>query len=70
MRRQRETNLSALIQGIETLTGKNFPEKEKSAALTGDSEINLVRSGLEDTMRERAIMILVMNGILILQFQI
>ena len=52
MRRQRETNLSALIQGIETLTGKNFPEKEKSAALTGDSEINLVRSGLEDTMRE------------------
>ena len=52
MRRQRETNLSALIQGIETLTGKNFPEKEKAAALTGDSEINLVRSGLEDTMRE------------------
>ena len=33
------------------MTGKHFPETDRIAVLSGATEINLVRSGLEDTMR-------------------
>ena len=51
-RRQLESQFEALIEGIEKLHGKPFPSALREAALTGATEINLVRSGLEDTMRE------------------
>ena len=34
------------------MTGKDFPSELKSSSLKGASEIDLVRSGLEDTMME------------------
>ena len=50
-RRQLENQFNALITGIESLTDKPFPIAHRNAVLTGATEINLVRSGLEDTMR-------------------
>ena len=50
-RRAEETRFGALIEGIESLTGKSFPEELARRAVDGGSEIDLVRSGLEDTMR-------------------
>ena len=50
-RRQLENQFEALISGIESITGKSFPAAHRKAVLTGATEINLVRSGLEDTMR-------------------
>ena len=50
-RRQLENQFEALIAGIESITGKPFPADHRNAALRGATEINLVRSGLEDTMR-------------------
>ena len=51
-KRQLETQFEALIQGIESIIAKPFPADLRNAALSGSTEINLVRSGLEDTMRE------------------
>ena len=50
-RRQQESQFESLISGVESMTGKHFPENDRSAVLSGATEINLVRSGLEDTMR-------------------
>jgi len=50
-RRQLENQFEALITGIESMTGKPFPVAQRNAVLSGATEINLVRSGLEDTMR-------------------
>ena len=50
-RRQQERQFESLISGVESMTGKHFPESDRSAVLSGATEINLVRSGLEDTMR-------------------
>jgi len=36
---------------IETTTGKPVPESLKAPLLRGTEELDLVRSGLEDTMR-------------------
>ena len=33
------------------MTGKQFPDQQRDAAVSGATEIDLVRSGLEDTMR-------------------
>ena len=33
------------------MTGKTFPEDDRNTVMSGATEINLVRSGLEDTMR-------------------
>ena len=41
-----------LIEGIESMTGKTFPADFKLKSIEGSSEIDLVRSGLEDTMLE------------------
>ncbi len=51
-RRESHDHFSAIIQGVETMTGKPFPEEQRQHALTGSTELTLVRSGLEDTMRE------------------
>ncbi len=50
-RRAEETRISALIEGIIALTGSDFPEHLAKKAIQGGKEIDLVRSGLEDTMR-------------------
>ena len=50
-RRAEETRFGALIEGIESMTGKPFPEDLARRAIDGGTEIDLVRSGLEDTMR-------------------
>ena len=50
-RRQLENQFEALIAGVESITGKPFPEDYRNEVLSGATEINLVRSGLEDTMR-------------------
>lgn len=50
-RRQEETKAQTLLNALEDLMGKKFPEKVKAKFLQGSSEIDLVRSGLDDTMR-------------------
>ena len=50
-RRQQERQFESLLSGVESITVKHFPETDRSAVLSGATEINLVRSGLEDTMR-------------------
>ena len=50
-RRQLENQFEALIAGIESITGTPFPVAHRNEVLSGATEINLVRSGLEDTMR-------------------
>jgi glutamate dehydrogenase (NAD(P)+) len=44
--------MSNLIDGIEAMTGKEFPLAFKSSTVQGLSERDLVFSGLEDTMTE------------------
>ena len=51
-RRENHDHFSAIINGVEMLTGKPFPDTFREQALTGSTELTLVRSGLEDTMRE------------------
>ena len=36
---------------MEEMTGKSFPAQYKEQTIKGASELDLVRSGLEDTMR-------------------
>ena len=50
-RRADESRYGALIEGIESMTGQSFPDELASLAINGGAEIDLVRSGLEDTMR-------------------
>ena len=50
-RRQSENQFQALIHGIEAMTGKEFPQSQHDTVVSGATEIDLVRSGLEDTMR-------------------
>ena len=50
-RRADESRYGELIEGIEGITGKSFPDELASRAINGGAEIDLVRSGLEDTMR-------------------
>ena len=50
-RRAEEARFGALIEGIEEMTGTDFPGHLASRAVQGGTELDLVRSGLEDTMR-------------------
>ncbi len=50
-RRAQENQLSSLINGIESMTKEKFSDEFKKEIVKGDSELDLVRSGLEDTMR-------------------
>lgn len=49
-RRQSEHRARRLVEGIEQMTGKQFPQDLLSEITKGSSEIDLVRSGLEDVM--------------------
>ena len=50
-KRAQENQISILIDGIEKMTGKIFPQDNLKKSIEGGSELDLVRSGLEDTMR-------------------
>ena len=50
-RRESESRNAALVRGVEMMTGKEFPDEMRAAVLDGATELDLVRSGLEDTMR-------------------
>ena len=52
-RRWEEARHGILIEGLEEMTGKHVPRPRSSASsfMHGPSEIDLVRSGLDDTMR-------------------
>ena len=50
-RRAEENRYGALVEGMEMMTGGTFPPALMDKAMRGGSEIDLVRSGLEDTMR-------------------
>tara|TARA_Y100001936_G_scaffold251603_1_gene308161 strand:- start:1253 stop:2674 length:1422 start_codon:yes stop_codon:yes gene_type:complete len=50
-RRVEEARFGALIEGITSVTGAKFPKHLEKRAIEGGKEIDLVRSGLEDTMR-------------------
>ena len=51
-KRQSQAQFEAMISGMEDMTGIAFPEKQKAKAMHEMSELALVRSGLEDTMRK------------------
>lgn len=40
-----------IIETLETMIGKRVPEDHRSALMEGARELDLVRSGLDDTMR-------------------
>ena len=44
--------VAASFSAIETMTGKEMPEKFKKQFIEGANEIDLVRSGLDDMIRE------------------
>ena len=50
-RRQEEAFHETLIGGIEEVTGSPFPPDAKAKYMEGADELSLVRSGLDDTMR-------------------
>ena len=40
-----------MIEALEKMIGSKFPDEYKELVMQGSAEIDLVRSGLEDTMR-------------------
>lgn len=51
-RREQEKQTIEMIEVIEELTGKKFPTEKMKKIIDGPTEIDLVRSGLDDIMRE------------------
>ena len=51
-RRHQETHAQHFITALESLTGEQVPDWMRNELVHGASEIDLVRSGLDDTMRE------------------
>jgi len=51
-RRQQERQTRLLVATIEEMTGKQFPPEVLEDIVSGATELDLVRSGLDDTMRE------------------
>jgi glutamate dehydrogenase (NAD(P)+) len=49
-RRQHERKTRKLVSGIEQMTGAKFPQDLLTEIVEGPSELDLVRSGLEDVM--------------------
>lgn len=49
-RRSGERNRRVMVDAMESMTDKPFPSEERSGFLSGGSELDLVRSGLEDVM--------------------
>ncbi|MFD0988009.1 Glu/Leu/Phe/Val family dehydrogenase [Methyloligella solikamskensis] len=50
-RRQREHEQARLVEGLEEALGKRFTDEQKASFATGGTELDLVRSGLEEKMR-------------------
>ena len=50
-RRAQENQTILMIEALEKMTGSEFPDEYKALVMQGSAEIDLVRSGLEDTMR-------------------
>ena len=50
-RRQEEARQEMVIEALEKMTGKDFPNELRGAFVSGADELTLVRSGLDDTMR-------------------
>ncbi len=51
-RRQHERQTKDMILAIEEMVGAKFPEARLAKIIEGPSELDLVRSGLDDVMRE------------------
>ncbi len=51
-RRHEEMRGQNMMDAVENATGKKIPERFRSKLVQGPNEIDLVRSGLDDTMRE------------------
>jgi glutamate dehydrogenase (NAD(P)+) len=51
-KRFEEKNQEALVQLIEEMTGKKLSDKERGRVIHGGDEIDIVNSGLEQTMIE------------------
>ncbi|MFQ5993018.1 MAG: Glu/Leu/Phe/Val dehydrogenase [Nitrospiraceae bacterium] len=49
-KRFEQTAFENMLRAVETATGKNFSEKERQVVARGADEIDLVNSGLEETM--------------------
>ncbi len=49
-KRHEEANERQMLKAIEMATGKNFTEQERSRLAKGPDELDLVNSGLEETM--------------------
>ena len=50
-RRAQENQTTLMIEALEKMTGSKFPDEYKDLVMQGSAEIDLVRSGLEDTLR-------------------
>ena len=50
-RRHEELRGETIIETIETMVGKSVPKELREKLSTGSNELDLVRSGLDDTMR-------------------
>ena len=50
-RREVENQNLSIINAVEKMTGKEFPDDLKASVMQGPTELSLVRSGLDDTMR-------------------
>tara|TARA_B100000989_G_scaffold123037_1_gene90930 strand:- start:203 stop:1603 length:1401 start_codon:yes stop_codon:yes gene_type:complete len=50
-RREVEKQNLSIIEAVEKMTGKNFPSELRKNVMRGPTELSLVRSGLDDTMR-------------------
>ncbi len=51
-RRQHERQTQEMVAGIEEMVGKRFPAGRLERIIEGPTELDLVRSGLDDVMRE------------------
>ena len=51
-RRQTEKQTLNMVAAVEALVGKKFPEEWLDKIIEGPTELDLVRSGLDDVMRE------------------
>lgn len=51
-RRQHERQTLKMVEAIEEMVGSKFPQKHLEKIIEGPTELDLVRSGLDDVMRE------------------
>jgi len=51
-RRQHERQTNEMVSAIEEMVGLPFPKDKLAKIIEGPTELDLVRSGLDDVMRE------------------